>query len=196
MSATKIASLLLHAGHQLSQNIASAMQSGLDHRCRENVRPDFSPAAAPRERTYQGECITDAPITEVVERFEQFAEDHLTEWRKTAAFVTRDGAAVTDYTGRITPTLRLQPISWSAGMVEGAQRRRGRGPVEARVSFRYRTRFELRNTSGGTLLRYRTTELPDPDMSSGYDLVRHFEVPRLPGGFGRVGERFLRYCGG
>jgi hypothetical protein len=196
MSATQIATMLVRAGAQLSQSVSSALQAGLDYRTRENVRPDFSPTAAPRERVYQGEISCEAPITEVMDRFAEFAEDYLTEWRKSASFTTKDGTAVADYTGRITPNLRLQPRSWSGRMVTGAHWRRARGPLEARVPYRYRTRFELRTIRGGTLLRYRTTELPDPDMSSGYDLVRHFEVPRLPGEFGRVGERFLQYCAG
>jgi hypothetical protein len=70
----------------------------------------------------------------------------------------------------------------------------GNGLLDARVLYRYRTRFELHAlATGGTLLRYQTTELPDPAMSCGYDLVGHFEVPQMPGGFGRVGERFLQF---
>jgi hypothetical protein len=195
MNATQIAMMLTRASAQLSKSVGSALQTGLDNYCRENVRPDVTASYETRERIYTGATISGWPIADVVHRFERFAEEQLSDWRKTAAFAQADGTLVTEYTRRITPMLRLHPLSWSGGQVEAANLRRGRGRLEARVPFHYRTRFELRRIPfGGTGLSYHTAELADPDLSCGYDLVRDFDVPRLPGGFGRVGERFLQRC--
>jgi hypothetical protein len=198
MSATKFAFQLLSAGIKSSQGTRVALQRTLDRYSLRTVRPDLSWPDESRQRCFNGTAYTNLLPIEASARFAEFQDTFLYEWRKSAAYISEEGVATTEYTGKIAPLVPLTPLTWHASQVQGAARRRpdGNGLIEARVTYRYHVRFTICRAKGAglTRLQYHLTELPDPSMSCGYDLVRHFEAPPMPTPFGHVGERFLRFC--
>jgi hypothetical protein len=186
--------LLLRGGARASIRARQFMLDSLVETARERVRPKFEAADWDRGKTHGGQVLARLPLDEAMERFMEFAEDHLSEWRKTAAHARPDGIAVATYTARYSPRVTLQARSYWARLVQNdhGQQRRGGFRVQERVPYRYSVTFELRpHGAGRTLATFRTTETIDPDLSCAYDLTEHFEAPSMPGGFGRVGERFL-----
>jgi hypothetical protein len=184
---------LVMGGARASIRARQFMLDSLIEMARERVRPKFDCPVENREKTYCGQTLTRLLLGAVMDRFMGFAEDHLSDWRKTAAHARPDGVAIATYTGRYSPRVRLEARSYWARIVQNdhAQRRRGGLRLQERVPYRYRVAFELRAEGSGTLAGFRTTETIDPDLSCAYDLTEHFAAPLMPGGFGRVGERFL-----
>jgi hypothetical protein len=188
------AAMLVRGAARLSQQLGQSLQAGLVATATDRVRPDVTTSEEARGQTHERQVLARLAHDAAMERFMDFAEDHLTEWRKTASHTRADGVAIATYTGRFSPKVAMRACSFWAAQVqqEHVRRRAGGWQVQARVPYRYRLHFELRpNGPGQTLVIVRTTELIDPDLSCGYDLVRHFEAPSMPAGFGRVGERFL-----
>lgn len=188
------AGMLLRAGARASQQLSQTMLASLSAAANERVRPDVETAEAIREGTHVGQALCRLPVHAAMELFMEFAEEQMTEWRRTAAHTRPDGTAVATYSGRFTPRVTLQARSYWGRIVQNEHVRRGVGGyrIQARVPYRYRASFELQASGAGqTLVTFRTTEAVDPDLSCGYDLVRHFEAPSMPAGFGRIGERFL-----
>jgi hypothetical protein len=188
------AAMLVRGAARLSQQLSQSMQAGLTATAMHRVQPDVTASAEARGQTHERQVVARLAHEAAMEHFMDFAEEHLTEWRKTASHSRPDGVAIATYTGRFSPRVALHARSYWARQVqqEHIRRRAGGWQVQARVPYRYRLHFELRPCGiGQTLVTSRTTELIDPDLSCGYDLVRHFEAPSMPGGFGRAGERFL-----
>ena len=192
------ASILLRGGARMSGGVSKVLVEGFDALAGEKVRTDPAAPAGGRETVHEAQVLARMPVHAAMERFMTFAEEELTEWRKTAAHTTHDGAAAATYAGRIAVPVTLQPLTYWARMARDAERRRrgGRLCLQARVTYRYSVRFGLHPRGPRlTLATVRTTEAVDPDMSCGYDLARHFAVPSMPGGFGRIGGRFLAGLG-
>jgi hypothetical protein len=188
------AGMLVRGAARASSQAGQFMLDSLVETARERVRPKFEAADADRGKTHGAQALARLPLNEAMDRFMEFAEDCLSEWRKTAAHARPDGIAVATYTGRYSPRVTLQARSYWARIVQNdhSQRRRGGFRIQERVPYRYLVTFELRpHGVGRTLATFRTTETTDPDLSCAYDLTEHFEAPSMPGGFGRVGERFL-----
>ncbi|MBV8189077.1 MAG: hypothetical protein JOY64_04520 [Alphaproteobacteria bacterium] len=188
------AAMLVRGAARLSQQLGQSMQAGLTATAIDRVRPDVARGDEARGQTHERQVLAGLSHEAAMEHFMDFAEEHLTEWRKTASHTRADGVAVATYTGRFSPRVALRARTFWAAQVqqEHVRRRAGGWQVQARVPYRYRLHFELRPYGARqTLVTLRTTELIDPDLACGYDLVRHFEAPSMPGGFGRVGERFL-----
>lgn len=188
------AAALVRGGARASNTIGQSMLASFVATAAERVRPDFESGCQGCEQHYEGGMVALLPIDKAMDRFMEFAEEELAEWRKTAAHTTPDGVAVASYSGRISPHVTLRARSYWARVVQNdhARQRAGGWHVQAQITYRYRVRFELRLQGPlRTMVTFRTTEAIDPDLSCGYDLARHFEAPSMPAGFGRIGERFL-----
>lgn len=188
------AAMLVRGTARLSQQLGECLRAGLTSASAGRVRPDLEISEAARSQTHEEQAVTRLSPEETMEHVMDFAEEHLTEWRKTAAHTLANGVAVAAYTGRFSPRVTLRPRTFWARHLEAENARRPNGGwrIQARVPYRYRLRFELQPCgSTHTLVTLRTTEALDPDLSCEYDLARHFEAPSMPAGFGRVGDRFL-----
>jgi hypothetical protein len=188
------AAAIVRGGARASQTLSQSLVAGLNGYAADRVRSDVGEGSTALEHQYYGAAVTPLSIRQVMDRFVAFAEDEMAEWRKLAAHTTADGVAVAVYTRRISPRLALQARSYWGRIVQNEHRQHGRGGsrLQSSVAYRYRTEFELRAQGPHrTHVSFRTTETIDPEFASGYDLRQHFEVPRMPGGVGRAGERFL-----
>ena len=188
------AAMLVRGPARLSQQLGEGMRASLAAIAADRVRPALEIAEAPRGQTNEQQVLARLSPEETMERVMDFAEEHLTEWRKTAAHTRADGVAIATYTGRYSPRVPLRPRTWWAQQPEAAyvRRRREGWHIQARVPSRYRLHLEVHPYGPvQTLVTLHTTETIDPDLSCEYDLVRHFEAPSMPAGFGRAGERFL-----
>src|SRR5580704_5800751 len=89
----QLARMLMNAGYRASRGASAAMERGLERHTRQRVRPDLTAPTESRERIYHGERTCDLATVDVAYRFAEFAEDYLSEWRRTAAFVSERGVA-------------------------------------------------------------------------------------------------------
>jgi hypothetical protein len=188
------AAALVRGGARASHNLGQSLAAGLNTYAADRVRATVDATTVPLEHHYSGTVTARLSIRQAMDRFIVYAEDAMAEWRKTAAHTTPDGVAVAVYTRRIAPRLTLQPRSYWSRLVQNEHRQRGRGgsQLQTPVAYRYRVEFELRAQGPqSTVVSFRTTETIDLEFACGYDLRQHFEVPAMPGGVGRVGERFL-----
>jgi hypothetical protein len=188
------AAILVRGAARLSQQLGQSMLAGLAATATDRVRPDVTTSVEARGQTHEQQVLARLAHDAAMEHFMDFAEEHLTEWRKTASHTRADGVAIATFTGRLSPRVALRARSYWARQVqqEHIRRRAGGWQVQARVPYRYRLHFEMQPYGASqTLVTARTTELIDPDLTCEYDLVRHFVAPSMPGSFGRAGERFL-----
>ncbi|HEY2136316.1 MAG TPA: hypothetical protein VGH49_10525 [Xanthobacteraceae bacterium] len=183
---------IMHGLKRSAAGLRGAVEEGAYRWAEDHVAAVGADAGEPITNHYRGEVLVAAPLHAALTAFEDFAEEALPRWRKTAAIV-RENSASTRFTLNVTMQVRLQPRSFFGTVAENLKRsqpkRRYDRGIE-RVPYRYDVNFDFRQEAYGTRISYRTVETIDPECSCGRNLD-HFEVPRMPRQVGDVGERAL-----
>ena len=130
--------------------------------------------------------------------FNAYASTDMIKWRKVSAgsdVLNNGHRAFAQYSASFSPRVKLRKRTATAFFRENLlSTKPNYDYCVEQITYEYTCRFDFEMAGqkpGATVVSFETKEEIDPQFKCKRDILKHFEAPWLPAGFGDVGARFL-----